>query len=253
MTEPICTISPQIRSREDLAQLTGSPFSPGNTPSADDYDDLFASLFFPKEDDSARIAVDAATKALWLSHFPDLPLTEQRLFLNSLLNRFLVYTLARLDAPLYAELGVAEFLTANSLKVSGDQTETARAGRRVRATQNGAQVYGRVTLAGYDSGTGKTTLTLAMNAGHSLTSELDTAAVSLVDWDAAPPDEAATSAQILAALGYTPANRAGDTFTGTVNAPKFVARNGAPYGKLSITATPPGTTDGENGDIWFVY
>lgn len=246
-------MSGTVKTRQDLAGAPTSPFTGGNTPADSDYDDLLASVFFPGEDTTDRIAVDETTQAFWLSYFAALTLeADGRLGLNTVLNYFLTYVLDRLASPQFVLIEPSvTFVDVNTFTVPADVTETVVAGKRIRATQDGDRVYGTVSTAVFAAGT--TTVNLVMDAGDALTSELDTAEVSLMDWDAAPPVTDPTEAQVLTALGYTPADVAGDTFAGAVGASKFVANGGAAYGKLTVSNTPPSPGDGADGDIWFIY
>ncbi len=245
----------EIRTRQELAGNVDSPFAIGQQPQNQDFQDLLASVLMPGEDTADRLAADPTTISFWLTYFADEDLPEDaqgRKTLVGLLNRLLTWANQRFNSPQTQAIAPSvAYVDEDTFTVPADITTTLLVGTRVRASLAGAFVYGEVASRSWNGTVTTVNLTLD-DEGAGLTSALDGVVINLID-GALVTNSVVTEERVLEALGYTPANQAGDDFTGQVNAPSFCANGGQVYGKLTVTNVVPDPGDGEDGDIWMIF
>ncbi len=245
----------EIKTRQELAGNVDSPFAIGQQPQNQDFQDLLASALLPGEDTAERLAADPTTISFWLTHFADEDLPEDaqgRKTLVGLLNRLLTWADDRFNSPQTQAIGPSvTYVDADTFSVPADITTTLLVGARVRASLAGLFVYGTVASRSWNGTITTVNLTLDDEEAE-LTSALDGVVINLID-GALVTNSVVTEERVLEALGYTPADRAGDTFTGPVNAPFFCSREGQIYGKLTVTNVVPDPSEGEDGDIWMIF
>lgn len=75
--------------------------------------------------------------------------------------------------------GAPTFVSSTSFSVAGDQTPTFQVGRRIKSANTGGTVYSSITGSSYNSGTARTTVTVANDSG-SLDSGLSQVSYGLI-------------------------------------------------------------------------